>query len=173
MPTVAFRVTRRRRKFIKAPEVKKKLGVVMDNEVKPHFLAAFRRVVANWKHKVEFKARKFIRTDRIWLDVFPTGEHKKIWIFVTKGTRAHIIRAKNAPVLAFLWGGKGSYKPKTKPVGKFGGPGVVTGGTMHFAKEVHHPGSEGRDFEKAIRDDNKKWFSRTMENGWRRIIRSL
>jgi len=173
MPTVAIRVTRGRRKFAQSRKVKRGLGVVLDNEVKPHFIDAFKRVVANWKHKVEFKARKFIRVDKIWLDVFPAGDNKDIWTFVTKGTRPHPIRPRRAKTLAFLWGGKGSYKPKTAPVGKFGGPGVVSGGTMFFSKGVNHPGSEAREFEKTIKEDNKAWFSRTMENAWRRVIRSL
>lgn len=173
MPTVAFRVTRSRRKFMKSAQVKRELAQVLDNEVKPHFLNAFKRVVSNWAHKVDFEARKFIRDNKIWLDVFPVGENKDIWKYVTEGTRAHIIRAKNAPSLAFLWGGQGSYKPKTAPVGKFGGSGTVVGGVMHFPQEVQHPDSEAREFEKVIKDDNKAWFSRTMENAWRRIIRSL
>lgn len=173
MPTVAFRTVRKRRKFIKYPKVKRGLAVVLDDTVKPHFLDAFKRVVANWKTQIQFKARKFIRPDRIWLDVFPAGANKKIWEYVSGGTSAHTISAKGGGRLAFLWGGKGSYKAKTKPPGKFGGPGTVSGGTMHFPQTVNHPGSAAREFEKTIMEDNKAWFSRTMENAWRRIIRSL
>lgn len=173
MPTVAMRVTRRRRKFMHSAKVKRQLAAVLDDTVKPHFIKSFERVVCNWKHKPEFKGRKFIRPNKMWVDIFAAGEHKKIWIFVTKGTRAHIIRAKRGKTLAFQWGGKGSYKPKTKPPGKFGGPGVVVGGEMHFPKQVKHPGSKAREFEKVIAKDEKPWFSRTMENAWRRIIRAL
>jgi len=173
MPTVGIRVTRGRRKFAQSRRVKRGLGAVLDNEVKPHFIDAFKRVVANWDHKVDFQARKFIRVDKIWLNVFPVGDNKDIWTFVTKGTRPHPIRSKSGGALAFLWGGPGSYKPKTAPVGKFGGPGTVSGGVMHFPQVVNHPGSEAREFEKTIKEDNKVWFSRTMENGWRRVIRSL
>lgn len=173
MPTIATRVTRRRRKFSKMPAVQKLLGEVLDKEVKPHFLRRFRLVVMNWKHQVEFKARKFIRINKIWVDVFPTGEHKDIWRYVTGGTIRHDIPVRRAPRLAFLWGGPGSYKPKTAPKGKIGGPGTVTGGTMHFPLIVDHPGSEAREFEATIAADEKKWFSRTMENAWRRIIRRL
>jgi len=108
MPTVAMRVTRGRRKFIKYPKVKRGLGQVLDSEVKPHFIDAFKRVVANWKHKVDFKSKKFIRTDRIWLYVFPAGENKEIWVYVSGGTRRHTIRARGGGRLAFLWGGVGS-----------------------------------------------------------------
>ena len=175
MPTVAFRAIRSRRKFMHSAKVKRQLAAVLDDKVKPHFIQRFKMVVANWDHKPEFEGRKFIRPDKMWVNIFPAGEHKKIWIFVTKGTRKHLIpkHPKTDGTLAFQWGGKGSYKPKTKPPGKFGGPGVVIGGEMHFPKQVKHPGSEGRGFEKIIREDEKPWFSRTMNNSWRRIIRAL
>lgn len=173
MPTIAYRATRKRQKFVKAPQVKSDLADALDNEVKPKLLQRFQHVVANWQHKPIFKARKFIRIDRIWVDVFPTGENAKIWLFVTGGTKPHPIRAKRAPRLAFMWGGHGSYKPKTRPVGKFGGPGIVVGGTLHRPIEVQHPGTEAREFEKAIRDDFRKDFSRIMNNAFRRAIRRL
>jgi len=146
---------------------------VIDNEVKPHFIQRFKMVTANWKHQVDFQARKFFEADKIRLNVFPAGENKKIWIYVSGGTRPHRIRAKRAKTLAFLWGGHGSYKAKTKPPGKFGGPGTVVGGTMHFPPAVNHPGSEPREFEKIIAEDEKDWYNRTMENAWKRAIRSL
>ena len=175
MPTVAFRTVRSRQRFANYKVVKKELGDTLDNVVKPHMIRRFDLVVMNWKHQPKFKARKFIRLDRIWLDVYPTGKEEDVAIYgyVTKGTRPHKITAKNAPRLAFMWGGPGSYKPKTKPKGKIGGPGIVVGGTLRRPYSVNHPGSEARDFEGTIRDDEKPWFSRTMENAWRRAIRKL
>lgn len=173
MPTVAYRVIRSRRKFIKAPAVKKYLEAGLDSEVKPYFTDKFEVIVADWKHKPDFKARKFIAADYIKVNVFPAGEHKKIYIYVTKGTRAHVIRPKRARTLAFMWGGKGSYRPKTTPAPSWRGPGVVVGGAMHFAKQVHHPGTKARNFEKWVKESSKGWFSRTMENMWRRAICQL
>ena len=175
MPTVAFRAVRTRRKFINYPKVKRELERTLDDEAKPRFIQRFRLVVMNWKHQPDFKARKFIREDKIWLDVFPAGDKEDVAIygFVTGGTKPHKIRARRAPRLAFMWGGPGSYKPKTAPKGKIGGPGIVVGGTLRRPYEVQHPGTEARDFEGVIRDDEKRWYSRTMENAWRRAIRSL
>lgn len=170
MPTVAFRTIRSRQKFARALEVKKELEQTLDRVVKPHFIEAFKRVVVNWKNKPEFKARKFIQADLIKVNVFPAGEHKNIWIYVSGGTKPHIITAKRAPLLVFE---AGRYVPKTAPVGKFGGPGVVRDGQVVRKRSVNHPGSEPREFEKVIRDDNKDWYSRTMENAWRRAIRKL
>jgi len=173
MPTIALRAVRSRRKFIRAPIVQDYLAAVLDSEVKQHFISEFDEVVANWRHKPEFKARKFVSDDQIKVNVFPAGDNAQIYKFVTGGTRPHKIAAVNAPTLAFMWNGPGSYRPKTRPGGKSGGPGTVSGGTMHYPKSVNHPGTEAREFEKVIREKNKKWFSKTMENAWRRAIRRL
>lgn len=172
MPTVAYRVTRTRRKFIKAPTVKQKLSAVLDNEVKPHFIKEFKGVVSDWKGKPDFKARKFIRPDKIWIDVFPSGKNKQKWIWVSRGTRGPYRIPKAGPgFLAFNLG----YSARTKPRGRAHvGSGTASGplviGIMQVKK---HPGIEAREFEEVIAEDEKPWFSRTMENAWRRIIRSL
>ncbi len=173
MPTIAYRATRSRRKFVKSQKVKRLLGDALDNEVKPELIKRFNRVTVNWKKKPDFKSRKFVRLTSVAVNVFPAGEHKMIWVWVSGGTKPHPISARRAPRLAFLWGGPGSYKPKTKPVGKFGGPGVVVGGTIHKPVEVDHPGTTAREFEKVIRDDFKTEFSRIMNNAFRRIIRRV
>jgi hypothetical protein len=175
MPKVAFRTVRSRQRFANYAEVKKELAKTLDRVVKPHFIRRFDLVVMNWKHQPDFKARKFIRPDKIWLNVFPAGdkEDKDIYFFVTKGTKPHRIAARRAPRLAFMWGGVGSYKPKTAPRGKIGGPGIIVGGTLHRPVAVQHPGTEARDFEGVIAEDEKRWYSRTMENAWRRAIRKL
>ena len=175
MPTVAYRVIRTRKRFTAYKEVKRELERTLDDVVKPHLIQRFNIVVMNWRHKPTFKGRKFITTDKIWVNVYPAGDRESVQIYnwVTKGTKRHPIRARRASRLAFMWGGKGSYKPKTKPRGKIGGPGVVVGGRMHYPQAVMHPGTEARDFENVIRADEKRWFSRTMENAWRRAIRQL
>ncbi len=175
MPTIAYRAVRSRRIFVNAPKVKKYLEAGIDSEVKPHFLSKFRRVVSNWKHKVEFRARKFITVDAIKINIFAAGPHKRIWVFVTKGTKRHKIPKvpKRKGSLAFMWGGPGSYIPKTSPPAKFGGPGAVRGGKMFFAKQVDHPGTKARPFPAEIRKEEKPWFNRTMENMWRRALRAM
>jgi len=165
---VTYRAVRSRRKFIKAPEVKKKLAAGMDAEVKPHLIDEFKKRVANWKHKPDFKARKHIETDRIYVYVYPAGEHKNLWIWTDKGTPAHKIRAKNAPSLSFMLG----FWPKTNVGGQYGHPGGSSPPAV-FAQEVDHPGTAPRRFTENIAKEQKKWYSRTMENLWRRVIRSL
>ena len=172
MPTVAYRVIRTRRAFVNAPKVRDVFGKALDDEVKPHFVEAFDQVVANWEHKPDFQARKYITADAIQVNVYPTGKHKQIYIYVTEGTRPHTIVPRHANFLAFVWGGPGSYKAKTAPGGTWGGPGTVSG-KMTFRKQVQHPGFPGRKFEEFIRKREAAWFTRTMENAWRRAIRAM
>ena len=136
-------------------------------------LKEFEKVVANWEHKPRFIAKRVGYT----IEVRPTGPNAKIYRYVDEGTRPHTIRPRNAPALSFVWGGPGSYVPKTKPIGQFGGPGIVRGGERVYAQEVHHPGTEARDFAtiiglemapvlaKAIRDAVSRVFQRTGGRG--------
>lgn len=170
MPVVAYRAVRSRRKFDKAPQIIKHLEATLDNEVKPLLIKRFDLIVKNWKHKPKFKARKYIRPDSIRVAVYPAGtrENVQIYKWVTKGTRGPYPIPKAGPgYLAFQLG----YKPKTRPVGQFGGPGKATGEKIKGVMQVSHPGIEARKFEESVKNDAKKWYSRTMENAWRRAIR--
>jgi len=175
MPTVAYRAIRRRRAFVNSPKVRRVLDDTLDNTVKPYLIQQFDHRVANWDHKPNFKARKRVTQDATAVTVFPAGPNKQIYKWVSGGTKPHPIpkTPKTDGFLVFQSGGPGSYKAKTAPGGKFGGPGVVVGGKTVRARQVQHPGFEGRHFEKNIKDDSKAWFSRTMENSWRRAIRSM
>lgn len=171
MPQVAFRVTRKRRKFIKAPEVKRKLGAFIDDDVKKHFIEEFEGVVSDWKNQPEFKARKFITSDYIKVRVFPAGPNKDKWIWVSRGTKGPYPIPKSGPsLLSFSLG----YSARTKPRGRAHvGSGTASGPAVIGVMQVQHPGIKAREFEEVIAENNKPWFSRTMENAWRRIIRSL
>lgn len=176
MPKVAYRAKRSRRKFNKSKEIKAELAAFMDAVVKPHFIEQFEEIVADWKHKPDFKARKYIRADSIQISVYPAGEHKLIWKYVSRGTKAHDIPIKNKPWLVFK--DRGSYRPKTRPGSgiagpSFRGPGRVVGGQWVKKKLVKHPGSKPRKFEEWIADREKDWYSREMENAWRRILKAV
>ena len=176
MPRVAIRTIRGRRKFAEYPEVKKQMGDYLDKTVKPELLALFDARVANWKNKVAFEARKFINAERIAVNVFPsnsTPKGKEIFGYVSGGTTPHKIRVRNARTLVFMWGGPGSYVPKTTTSGGFGGPGAVVGGEIHRPLEVNHPGNEPRDIPKKILVEYRPTFSAGVESNWRRILRAL
>ena len=55
-------------------------------------------------------------------------------LYVERGTRAHVIRARNAKVLA--WGGSRT----------LGGRSRKGSGATHFAKYVRHPGSRAKPY---------------------------
>lgn len=173
MARVAYRAIRSRRVFVNADKVRRELERTFEQDVKPHFIKEFEKVVQNWEHQPEFKARKYISGDDLRLAIYPSGPNKEIYKFVTGGTKPHTIRPRRAKMLAFMWGGPGSYKPKTTPQGGYGGPGTVMGGKLTFAKAVQHPGTKPRNIEKRITKEQRPWFNRTMENAWRRGLRAM
>ena len=172
-PMILYRATRSRRALSNVDAVRRELERTIDEKVKPLYYKRFKEVVANWSSDVDFELRKFIRPDGISLRVYPRGEDAKIWVFVSHGTKRHTITAKNAPFLIFVWGGKGSYVPKTTSGGGFGGPGIVMGGKVVGAKRVNHPGNAPRDFEKRIQADLQPECRYIMELAWRRGIRAM
>lgn len=139
----------------------------LDSYVKPRLLDYPRRIVASWEHKPDFKAMKRVTKDAISVYVYPTGPHRDIWQWVSRGTKPHIIRPKRAKVLAF----PEIYEPRTTVRGPgYKGPGKSSGPTV-FAKEVHHPGTKARHFEEAWGRWAKTWFRKAMENAMRRGAR--
>ena len=162
-------------------EVIKEVERTLDKTVKPELLREFESVVENWEHKPGFAARKSIRGRDIEVSVYPTGKHKKIWQYVSEGTRPHKIRPRWAKALRFQWGGPGSYQPKTtvRPT-TWGGPGTVSGGKTVYRQEVDHPGTEARNLEQFIGKRYQPKFvmhiqraiTQGLVNAWRgRIVR--
>jgi hypothetical protein len=86
------------------------------------------------------------------------GTDDEIYGYVNEGTKPHTIWAKNARTLAF----PSAYTPKTRPGHMTAGSGGASGPTV-FAAEVHHPGTEARNFDKAIQKEWKPKFKRLME----------
>lgn len=174
MPRIAYRAIRSRRKFMKSDEVIQGLRDAMKHEIEPHMIKEHEKIVADWDHKVRFAARKYVQPDHVRMTVHATGQNKQIWRWVNEGTagkgegRTYTIEPKNAPALVFAIG----YIPHTSPGGGYGGAGTATGPVVG-AQKVEHPGIKPRLFHKHIMRKNESWYSRTMENAWRRIIRAL
>ena len=130
------------------------------------------KIVSNWENQPKFTlevALNAIIQGALTVGYIVKGSKlaQNIWGWLGKGTRPHKIRARNAPSLAFQWGGPGSYKAKTKPGGatlSFGGPGSVSGGTTHRPMEVNHPGNEPRHFY--------EYLGVTLISPWGRDIRT-
>lgn len=170
MPTVAYRAVRSRRKFIESAKIKRLLESQIDAEVKPHFIGEFDEKVSDWSGPPEFRARKFVRPDYIKLNVFPAGENKDKWVWVSRGTKGPYPIPKDGPgFLSFTLG----YSARTQPRGRAHvGTGKASGPKVAGVMQVEHHGIEAREFEEVIAEENKEWYSRTMEKLWRRCIRS-
>lgn len=78
------------------------------------------------------------------------GTDSKVYLYVTRGTRPHKIKAKQVRMLTFKVGG---FRAKTRP-GWIGSNKGAQGQDWRSAREVDHPGTKARDFEKTI---GEKW----------------
>lgn len=134
---------------------------------KPRLLKYFYKIVANWEHMPIFMATNEITASYIAVNIKPVGPNKQYWLWTSRGTRPHIIRPKNKPMLAWHSGGS----PKTSPRGPSYGKGSLAAGPWVRAMEVHHPGTRPRHFEEAIGRWAKPWFKSTMEAAMKRGAR--
>ena len=164
---VLWREVRGRKAHPNWTGIVKEVERTLDSVVKPRLMEYPKKIVADWEHKPKFKARKYVTKDAIRVHVYPAGPNRKIWQWVSRGTRPHEIKPKNAPMLAF----PSNYTPRTTPRGpSYGGPGKSSGSTI-FAMHVDHPGTKARKFEEAWGRWAKKWYRREMENAMRRGAR--
>lgn len=127
----------------------------------------FRRVVTNWKIKPVFSHRITINKDTIRLTVYPKGAGRDLFLWTDRGTKAHIIRAKNVPLLRFQVG----YHAKTQPVAKYNQGDGSRFGDWRSAKQVNHPGTEARRFGEKFKKDMLPDFQEAKETAFKRAIR--
>jgi len=121
----------------------------------------FEATTKTWQHKPEFKQTV---AGGKGLEGFAAevSTNDEIYGYVDKGTKPHIIRPKRAKRLAF----PSLFAPKTKPRVLNSGPGM-RGPQDVFALEVHHPGTEAREFSKTIEIKWTPKFKREMEAAMR------
>jgi len=170
MPRILIRPIRGRAARLDFQQILAEVGAEMDVTVKPALVEEHVKIVADWAHRPEFKARKVMTEKMIAVDVWATGDNAKIWRYVNEGTEPHVIRPVHAKSLRFHWDGPGSYKPKTAVGGGYGGPGVAGGPERHFMY-VNHPGNDAREFEKHIAAKMRTWFTRRIEAAFKRGVR--
>lgn len=104
-------------------------------------------VVRDWKHRPTFTVEGGgSRSFRV-KSINPVGKNRKIWFFVDRGTKPHVIRAKKAGGrLKFQTG----YSARTAPTAR---TNVGTGrksGAWRTAQLVNHSGTKAREFSKTI-----------------------
>ena len=102
------------------------------------------RTRPQWSSK--FKSSDFIIEWQIQLQ----ERDKPYWTWIDEtGTKPHLIRARNAPRLAWRTGGS----PKTRANPPRFGAGRRANGPWRFAKVVRHPGFKPRRFSDMINKD--------------------
>lgn len=154
-------------------EIKKQLATV----ARAH-LAERKRIVDNFEHKPEFDTKISVTDKQVTLTVDVKNANEKVgrdwtigdlWAALdAEGTRAHIIQPrKPGGKLRFNWGGPGSYKPKTYPIARSGGPGMVQGGQVVYAKKVKHPGTKPRKFSETIHKRLQRQYDQAIDRGVR------
>jgi hypothetical protein len=135
-------------------------------EIEQAALKDFQKTTQTWKHKPDFDTDiKTVGTQSVTVQVTTDN---KVYGYVDAGTRPHIIKPKKrGNVLAFA-GGK--YRAKTKPrvIGSTSGG---ASGAKVFAKEVHHPGTDAREFTETIAKKWKPELQRVVKNALARAAR--
>jgi hypothetical protein len=125
------------------------------NDTKKDMLKDYRDTVTTWKHKVRFVASQPQSQGGNY--VLNVGTDDKIYGYVDKGTKPHIIRAKRSPYLRFRTG----YKAKTIPLALRSRTGGASGGWVS-PQVVHHPGTEARQFSVIISERAQAKFEKYL-----------
>lgn len=106
----------------------------------------YRKTVKTWAHRVTFRKVKTSNGRSVYTV-------DKVYQYVDKGTKPHIIRAKRAPNLRFRVGG---FKPKTKVNVINSYKGAPADGDFVSKRQVNHPGTEARNFSSIIEERMRK-----------------
>lgn len=101
-------------------------------------IVLYRKTTATWRHKPQFRKRKTARGVQITTD-------DKVFNWIDRGTRPHIITAKNAPMLIFRWPYKAATKPRV-----IGSTQARRGNNWARKFSVRHPGTKPRHFTDEI-----------------------
>ncbi len=96
------------------------------------------------------------------------GTDDEIYGYVNDGTRAHIIKARRAPRLAFKTG----FTPKTTPRQIGSRKGGVSGNLVR-PKQVRHPGTKARKFSKTIAARRQGGFTKAMRLATERATKKV
>jgi len=139
-------------------------------EVGKSHVSSRKQVVANWSARTrpDFKAKVGVNVGRITLQVDVIEQALPFWRFVDRGTRRHVIRAKNpSGRLAFRMGGFAKTQPNPP---RYGGGRAATG-ALRRPQEVNHPGTKARHFSRKINKDLKKAELAAIKNGGRSGLR--
>lgn len=129
----------------------------------------YEKTTETWENKPKFDSIVSLSGDgpTVVTGVSGGGKAAEIYRYVDEGTRPHMIFPKGDYPLAFQSG----YNPKTAPniIGSKAGGSY---GDMVYARGVMHPGTEARNFDKAIEKEMKPRFKREMEEAMRKAAKA-
>jgi len=108
----------------------------------------FQATTRTWTHKPKFDITITRQGNNY---IVAAGTDDLIYLFVSEGTKPHVIRAKRSPYLVFQSG----YRAKTR-VGIIGSNEGGAFGDTVAAKSVKHPGTKARKFIQKIRERRQK-----------------
>ena len=123
----------------------------------------FQKTTRTWNTKVIFTVVTMKTSGQDLEGV--TGTDNRIYLYVTRGTKPHLIRAKNGKTLSFF--SKYRVKTRRRVIRSYKGGGY---GKRAFAKVVNHPGTEARQFEEAIAEKNQAVFQKKVNDGLQRVL---
>lgn len=117
----------------------------------------------SWKQTVSSSPGQIV------LRIEATGSADGIqkWLWLDKGTKPHVIRAKNGGTLAF----PGGYQSKTRPGVFPSGSGGAFGDNV-YAREVHHPGTDPRGWTEMLVEKYRPKFWDLMRKAMARAAKA-
>lgn len=136
--------------------VKKIMGAIRGAavEIGRGMRADFEKTTRTWKHKPIFTI-KIATSGEALVSVFTDNQ---IYIWVSGGTKPHMIRPRNAKVLAF----NVPFQAKTR-VRWIGSRNGMKGKLRVYSKGVKHPGTEAREYDQVVYDIWQPKFELLME----------
>lgn len=133
------------------------------------------KVVSDFEHDINFGYRISTTEKQITLSIVVENDKEEVsegftigdlWKSLDQtGTRGSYQIPKNPQPgkrLAFRLG----YQPHTRPIGRYGGPGVATGKLVR-PEVVMHPGIKPRKFSQGINKRLRKRYEKAIERGVR------
>lgn len=127
----------------------RELEDVLQGFVKETLKSEFRKRVRGWSHSPEWVGRfaymRAARGDDPTMTVYPRGQYRERYAWVSRGTEGRWISVKRAKYLRYR-----HYMPHTRAGDFYGGVGQYYG-PIKKAKRVWNPGVEARHFEEVIK----------------------
>jgi hypothetical protein len=106
---------------------------------------ALNEVTKTWENKVVFRLQEKQERGVTKFQIIAEGSEEALRIFgyVDKGTKPHVIRPKTAEGVLSFWT---RFEPRTAPVAKADVGSGRSWGEIVWVRGVDHPGTEAREF---------------------------